>query len=112
MNIVHTPSVDKSEYKRTADNKIDLNAYIGLNATITENGLTIETKIIGARTRYGHLDLNVTPQAGEGTRWVEYKNLKIADDSPAVSVGGTVEMVASAIISGEKSNFSPIPELS
>ena len=101
MNPVHTASVDNTEYKRTSKGKIDYEAYIGLNGTIDENGLTVNVEIVGARSRYGHLDLNVTPKSGEGTRWVEYKNLEIlshpvstflTDTSP---VAETAQMVAS-----------------
>jgi hypothetical protein len=102
MNLVHTPPVNQTEYNRKADGKIDLDSYVGLNATITENGLTVATKIVGARTRYGHLDLNVTPQAGEGTRWVEYKNLSISNPSPASPVAELAGLVAHAITPTEK----------
>lgn len=104
MNLVHTPPVNQTEYNRKADGKIDLDSYVGLNATITENGLTIATKIIGARTRYGHLDLNVTPQAGDGTRWVEYKNLDIKTTSPALPAEELADflLVANAITPNEK----------
>jgi hypothetical protein len=102
MDIVHTQKINPTEYKRKADGKIDLDSYVGLDATITENGLTIATKIIGARTRYGHLDLNVTPQAGEGTRWVEYKNLAINSTSPASPRAELAGLVAHAIIPSEK----------
>ena len=80
MNPVDTPKVDNSQYKKTPDGKIDLDAYVGLDATIESNGLCIDAKIVSARMRYGHLDLQVTPKAGTGTRWIEYKNLTIVEN--------------------------------
>ena len=101
MDIVHTAKINQTEYKRKADGKIDLDSYVGLNATITENGLTINTKIVGARTRYGHLDLNVTPQAGEGTRWVEYKNLSIVEQTES-PVAVTANAIAGMLTPSEE----------
>jgi hypothetical protein len=44
----------------------------------------------------------VTPQAGEGTRWVEYKNLSISNPSPASPVAELAGLVAHAITPAEK----------
>lgn len=88
MNIVDTPSQNKTQVKRKPDGKPDYNAYVGLEGEITENGLTVKVNVTGARARYGHLDLQVTPQAGSGTRWVERKNIVLPRDpaaSPAVA---------------------------
>jgi hypothetical protein len=85
MNIVETTSKPISMIVRTEDGKVDTNAYLNLTGTITQDGLTVEVKTIGARTRYGHLDLEVVPVAGHGRRWVERKNIVLNDD-PALSV--------------------------
>lgn len=90
MNLIDTPKPDRDKYARTPEGKIDYGAYVGLDAEITENGLTIETRIVGARARYGHLDLEVTPISGCGTRWVEYKNVSLANDPALVSEASTV----------------------
>jgi hypothetical protein len=80
MNIVETKAMPISVIMRTEDGKVDTNAYINLEGTITQDGLTVEVKTIGARTRYGHLDLEVVPVAGHGRRWVERKNIVLHND--------------------------------
>jgi hypothetical protein len=90
MNLIDTAKPDRDKYARTPEGKINYGAYVGLDAEITENGLTIETRIVGARARYGHLDLEVTPISGCGTRWVEYKNVSIAKDPALASLASTV----------------------
>jgi hypothetical protein len=83
MNIVNTQT-SPSMVARTAEGKVDVNAYLNLEGTIEQDGLTIAVKTIGARTRYGHLDLEVAPVAGHGRRWVERKNIALTVD-PAAS---------------------------
>jgi len=73
-------TISNGSYARTEDGKIDLLAYIGKTGAIEANGLSVDVKINDARTRYGHLDLSVTPLAGTGERWVEYKNIAINSD--------------------------------
>lgn len=90
MNLIDTQKPDRDKYARTTDGKINYGAYVGLDAEITENGLTIETRIVGARARYGHLDLEVTPVSGCGTRWVEYKNVSLIKDPALTSLVSTV----------------------
>jgi len=80
MDLVDTEVPDRSRFARTSDGKIDFDAYEGLRATTEYGPLIIEVQIIGARQRYGHLDLLVTPIAGNGERWIERKNLVIIDD--------------------------------
>ena len=41
--------------------------------------------VLEARQRFGHLDLLITPIAGNGERWTELKNITLHDD-PAVKV--------------------------
>lgn len=39
--------------------------------------ISIAVKVIGERFRYGRLDLQVKPLAGNGTRWVEFHNVQL-----------------------------------
>jgi len=84
MNLVDTTSTKQNRFALRPDGTIDFDAYIGLTASFPvgqgNSLITVQVKIVGARTRYGHLDLNIAPIAGAGTRWVEYKNLMIHDD--------------------------------
>jgi hypothetical protein len=89
MNLVDTPDYRKTEIKRTPDGKPDYNAYVGMEGTIEENGLIVNVVVLGARSRYGHLDLQVTPKAGEGTRWVERKNINLCEEAPALPVAAS-----------------------
>jgi hypothetical protein len=89
MQLVNTADIEGAvtpiKYARTPDGKIDYKAYCGLTGSIKANGLTINVRIVDARRRYGHLDLQVTPIDGAGTVWVERKNIVINED-PANSV--------------------------
>lgn len=80
MDLVDTEAPDRRRFARTSDGRIDFDAYEGLRATTDFGPLVIEVQIIGARQRYGHLDLLCTPIAGLGERWIERKNLTINDD--------------------------------
>jgi hypothetical protein len=80
MNIVDTPSTNDTAVARTADGKLDLNAYLNCQGTIDQEGLTVNVIVLGARRRYGHLDLEVTPVLGTGRRWVERKNIVLNND--------------------------------
>jgi hypothetical protein len=89
MQLVNTADIEGAvtpiKYARTPDGKIDYKAYCGLTGSIKANGLTVNVRIVDARRRYGHLDLQVTPIDGADTVWVERKNIVINDD-PANSV--------------------------
>ena len=89
MQLVNTADIEGAvtpiKYARTPDGKIDYKAYCGLTGSIKANGLTVNVRIVDARRRYGHLDLQVTPMDGADTVWVERKNIVINDD-PANSV--------------------------
>lgn len=87
-HIVDTPSPSATLVARTPDGKVDLSAYIGLYADFSVGGLAVKTIIRDARTRFGHLDLLITPIAGTGEKWVERKNLTLAID-PATSTSVT-----------------------
>ena len=80
MNIVDTPSTNDTAVARTLDGKLDLNAYLNCHGTIEQEGLTVNVMVLGARRRYGHLDLEVTPVLGTGRRWVERKNIVLNND--------------------------------
>lgn len=85
MNIIETPkTIPLASLARTDDGKVDTNAYINLEGTISQDGLTVAVKTIGARVRYGHLDLEVVPVSGSGRRWVERKNIVLLND-PALN---------------------------
>ena len=80
MNIVDTPSPKRERFVLRPDGTIDFDKYIGLLASFPVGKILVTVEIVGARTRYGHLDLNIKPVTGSGTRWVEYKNLMIHND--------------------------------
>ena len=48
-----------------------LDTYNDRTGNMALGGLTFRVRVIRARTRYGHLDLLVTPISGDGERWVE-----------------------------------------
>lgn len=85
--LISTPSTEESlqsiSYARTKEGRIDLDAYKGLTGMIESNNLKVDVKINGARVRYGHLDLNVSPVSGTGEVWVERKNIDISNDPAA-----------------------------
>lgn len=92
MKIVDTASPSATKVARTADGQVDHDAYKSVLAIYPIDGLDVNVKIVDARTRFGHLDLLVTPLHGAGERWVERKNLQIpsdpADAAPAVTPWG------------------------
>lgn len=70
-------------YARTESGRVNTDAYIGLDGNINTNSLIVNVNIIGARIRYGHLDLQVVPKNGAGNVWVERKNINILEDPAA-----------------------------
>ncbi len=80
MTLVDTETPNPDRFARTADGKIDFDAYRGLTATYRTQGLEFEVEIIDSRQRFGHLDLLIVPARGTGERWTEFKNLVIYDD--------------------------------
>ena len=80
MSLVDTPTLDRSEFARNMDGSIDFDAYCGLSGSILHGELRIDVEVIDARQRYGHLDLLVTPIAGDGSRWMERKNVHLQTD--------------------------------
>jgi hypothetical protein len=100
MQLVDTPTPDPDRFARTADGKIDFEAYKRLNATYRTGDLDFEVKILDSRQRFGHLDLLITPKNGAGERWTEFKNLDIHQD-PATSLPPTKLASAIAVASAE-----------
>ena len=61
----------------------DLASYRDRLGLIKVDNMRVEVKIRDARLRFGHLDLLVTPVAGEGERWVEQHRIALVDEAPA-----------------------------
>ena len=101
MRLVDTETPNRGRFARTPDGKIDFVAYRGLTATYRTGELDFEVTIIESRQRFGHLDLLITPQAGSGQRWTEFKNLSIHQD-PALNT---------AVITASPSVVVPSPEI-
>ena len=55
----------------------ELAAFVGQTGRIDLNGLSIQVKVQDARLRFGHIDLLLTPEAGDGQRWVEAKGVRL-----------------------------------
>lgn len=87
MKLVDTETPNPDRFARTADGKIDFEAYKGLTATYRTGELDFEVTILDSRQRFGHLDLLITPVFGAGDRWTEFKNLTIHNDpAPSMAV--------------------------
>lgn len=84
MKLVDTRSSKRTNVARTADGSVDFEAYVGLSGQIASDGLNVAVRVVGARARYGHLDLCVTPISGSGQRWIERKNVKLVNDPAEV----------------------------
>jgi len=95
MTLVDTETPNPDRFARTADGKIDFDAYRGLTATYRTQGLEFEVEIIDSRQRFGHLDLLIVPARGTGQRWTEFKNLVIHDD-PALRGTRVVDYLRAA----------------
>ena len=101
QNLIDTETPNPSRFARTADGKIDFDAYIGLDAIYHVDDLQFNMTVKSSRQRFGHLDLLVTPLEGAGERWVELKNLELPNDpaksvvavAPVVEVAPAVEAV-------------------
>lgn len=59
----------------------DLDSFPGRTGTFEFDGLSFGVKIVKARLRFGHLDLQIAPVVGSGERWVEQHRV-ILDDNP------------------------------
>jgi hypothetical protein len=85
MELVDTETPNPNRFARTPDGAIDFDAYAGLKASYRVESLNVEVMVLEARQRFGHLDLLITPIAGSGERWTEYKNIVLHND-PAIKV--------------------------
>lgn len=90
MTLVDTAKPNREKYAKTAEGKINLGAYRGVYGRIEDNGLTFDVRVNQARVRFGHLDLLCTPLAGDGERWVEYKNIVLLNDPAQKAEAPTV----------------------
>lgn len=52
--------------------------YIGREGLLPLDGIRIVVVVIDARYRFGTMDLRVTPEAGDGSRWVEADRVTLA----------------------------------
>ena len=78
-----TPSPNLSVLHTDVHSAYSLQDYIGRTGRANVGDFEIDVKVSDARTRFGHLDLLVTPVAGSGTRWVEQHRVTL--DEPALT---------------------------
>lgn len=62
---------------RLPDGNIDHTAYRNADGYVDINGIRVRVKITDTRQAYGRFDLCVTPVAGDGSRWIDYRNVVI-----------------------------------
>lgn len=62
----------------TDDTQINLTDYKGRKASISMDTLAFEVEIKDARIRFGRLDFLVSPNSGNGQKWVEQHKVAIA----------------------------------
>ena len=110
MTLVDTQTPNPDRFARTADGKIDFDAYRGLTATYRTGALDFEVEIIDSRQRFGHLDLLIVPIMGAGERWTEFKNLGIHDD-PALQVARVIATSSSVVVPHPKIQREPVVEV-
>jgi hypothetical protein len=48
----------------------EMSALIGRSALLYVGDLAVEVRVTDARTRFGSVDVQVTPVSGHGLRWV------------------------------------------
>lgn len=56
---------------------INLSEYRDRKGTISMDGLEVGVNVTDARVRFGHLDLLVTPVAGNGHKWIESRRVTL-----------------------------------
>ena len=109
MKLVDTETPNPDRFARTSAGKIDFDAYRGCSATYRTGELDFECLILDSRQRFGHLDLLITPQAGSGQRWTEFKNLSIHND-PALHVAVTTAS-PSVVVPSPEIEPEPVVEI-
>ena len=114
MKLVDTETPNPDRFARTADGKIDFDAYRGLNATYRTGELDFEVTILDSRQRFGHLDLLITPAHGAGERWTEFKNLTIHNDpaqlAAAIAVANARAAATRAVVAQPNPEIEAEPE--
>ena len=93
MELVDTETPNPNRFARTPDGAIDFDAYRGHKGSYRVESLDVEILVLEARQRFGHLDLLITPVAGNGERWTELKNITLHDD-PALQTRVPVTNIA------------------
>jgi len=58
----------------------------GESVLFLHKGVTFPMTVTNARIRYGQVDVQVTPVLGEGSMWVTYNSVKIANTDNAPNV--------------------------
>ena len=58
-------------------NEVDLASFAGRSGSIDFHGLSIRVRVLEARRRFGHIDFLLTPEAGEGERWMEHHRVSL-----------------------------------
>lgn len=56
----------------------EMSALIGRSATLYVDNLAVAVTVMDARTRFGNVDVLVTPVAGHGIKWVLVDTVSLA----------------------------------
>lgn len=64
----------------TASEKSEAESTVGRVGSITQGGIEVSVKVVEERFRFGRRDLCVAPLAGDGSKWVEFHNVKLSED--------------------------------
>lgn len=51
--------------------KKEIQEFVGKDATIEVNGLTVNVKILDVKNSYGNIRYQITPVSGSGETWTE-----------------------------------------
>ena len=69
--------MDTTETVKPNITDTDLDQFLHKMGTVEFDGLVVSITVTGARFRYGHIDLRVTPVSGRGDRWIEIKKINL-----------------------------------
>lgn len=64
----------------------EMAALLYASATYEVKGMIFDVTITDARTRFGSVDVEITPTSGKGTQWVSRDSVKITSDSRSFAV--------------------------